>query len=147
MDIQFINCGEWGIEAKGFQMYIKRLEKHAPEAEGVLNVIFVNDDYIQSLNKQYRKKDQPTDVLSFSYLGSSDYKETELIGEIYVSVETARRNIKVLQVPGTTMEPAYGLDDELSKLFVHGFLHVFGHDHESEKDFEKMNKIEREVLG
>ena len=138
MDIQFINRGEWGIEAKGFQMHIKRLEKHVPEAEGVLNVVFVNDDYIQSLNKQYRKKDQSTDVLSFSYLDSSDYKETELIGEIYISVPTAKRQAK---------EYKHGLEDELSKLFVHGFLHVFGHNHESEKDFKKMNEIEHKVLG
>ena len=135
MNIQFINCGEWGIEAKGFQMYIKRLEKHTPKTEGVLNVVFVNDDYIQSLNKQYRKKDQPTDVLSFSYLDTPDFKETGLIGEIYISVPTAKKQAKK------------GLEHEMYKLFVHGFLHVFGHNHESEKDFEKMNKIECEVLG
>jgi len=162
MDIQFINCGEWGIDKKGFQKYIKRLQGHVLKADGVLNVVFVNDKYIQALNKQYRHKDKPTDVLSFSYLKAPDFKETGLIGEIYVSVETARRNVGAPMAKtvnrsglgsrqrhgasptGATMEPA--LTDELSKLFVHGFLHVFGHNHESEKDFKKMNQIEREVL-
>ena len=138
MTIQFINTGEWEVDSKQFEVYIERLKKHVPKTEGVLNVIFVNDDYIQSLNKQYRKKDEPTDVLSFSYLDTPDFKETELIGEVYISVPTAKRQAK---------EYKHSLDDELNKLFVHGFLHVFGHNHESEKDFEKMNKIEREVLG
>ena len=162
MDIQFINTKEWGIDKKAFQKYIKRLQGHVPKADGVLNVVFVNDDYIQSLNKSYRKKDAPTDVLSFSYLKTPDFKDTGLIGEIYISVETARRNVGAPMAKtvnrsglssrqrhgaspaGATMEPAVA--DELSKLFVHGFLHVFGHNHESEKDFKKMNKIEREVL-
>jgi len=143
MDIQFINTSEWGIKKPGFDTYIRRLKKHVlgPETssgEGILNVVFVNDDYIQSLNKQYRHKDQPTDVLSFSYLDTPDFEETELIGEIYISVETAKRQAE---------EHKHDLADELYKLFVHGFLHVFGHNHELENDFEKMNKIEREVLG
>ena len=143
MDIQFINCKEWGIEPKQFDVYVKRLIKHVsagPEINsvGILNVVFVNDDYIQALNRQYRKKDQPTDVLSFSYLNTSDFEETGLIGEIYISVPTAKRQAKKYKV---------NLKEELYKLFVHGFLHIFGHNHESKEDFEKMNNIEREVLG
>ena len=135
MDIQFINTSEWGIKKAGFDNPIKRLKKHTPDADGILNVVFVNDDYIKSLNKQYRKKDQPTDVLSFSYIETSDFKDTGLIGEVYISIPTAKKQAKK------------ELEHELNKLFVHGFLHVFGHNHESEKDFKKMNKIEREILG
>jgi probable rRNA maturation factor len=106
--------------------------------DGVFNVVFVNDKYIHSLNKQYRKKDKPTDVLSFSYIDTPDFKDTGLIGEIYISVPTAKRQAKEFKVI---------LKDELNKLFVHGFLHVYGHKHDSEKDFKKMNKIENEVLS
>ena len=137
MDIQFINTKEWGIEPKHFQIYIKRLKKHVPDVEGVLNVIFVNDKYIRSLNKAYRKKDEPTDVLSFS-LETPDIQKTQLVGEIYISVPTAKRQSK---------ENKWALDDELSKLFVHGFLHIFGHNHESDSDYKKMSKIESNVLG
>ena len=137
MNIQFINTKEWGIKEKHFQIYIKRLKKHVPDAEGILNVVFVNDAYIKSLNKTYRKKDEPTDVLSFSYLETPDFKETGLIGEIYINTPMAKKQAK---------ENKLSLKDELNKLFVHGFLHIFGHNHESEKDFKKMNKIEREVL-
>ncbi len=135
MDIQFINTKEWGINKAGFDTSSKRLQDHVADTEGVLNVVFVKDDYIQKLNKQYRKKDQPTDVLSFSYIETSDFKDTGLIGEVYISIPTAKKQAKK------------ELEHELNKLFVHGFLHVFGHNHESEKDFKKMNKIEREILG
>ena len=134
MDIQFINTKEWGIEPKAFQIFIKRLKKHVPGTAGVLNVVFVNDPYIRSLNKKYRKKDKSTDVLSFSYLDSPDFKETKLIGEVYISVPTAKRQTK--ETP----------QDELNKLFVHGFLHIFGYDHVLDKDYKKMYKVECEVL-
>lgn len=137
MDVQFINAEDWEIDPKGFQIYIKRLQKHVKTVDGVLNVIFVNDDYIQALNKQYREKDRPTDVLSFPYLDTPDFKETKLIGEIYISVETAKRQAKEYKVD---------LEDELYKLFVHGFLHIYGHDHIKDEDYKKMYKIECEVL-
>jgi len=137
MDVQFINAEEWGIDSKGFQVYIGRLKKHVKTVDGILNVIFVNDDYIRSLNKAYRKKDCPTDVLSFPYLESPDFEEGGLIGEIYISVETARRQAK---------EAETDLADELYKLFVHGFLHIFGYDHIKNEDYKKMHKIECEVL-
>ncbi len=137
MDIQFINTGEWGIDKKRFQKSIKRLKKHVADIGGVLNVVFVNDDYVQSLNKQYRKQDQPTDVLSFPYLDTPDFEETGLIGEIYISIPTAKRQAKDCKHP---------LSDELNRLFVHGVLHVFGYDHVAEGDYKKMKKIEDEVM-
>lgn len=137
MDVQFINTEEWGIDPKGFQVYIKRLKKHVPKVDGVLNVIFVSDEYIQSLNKSYRKKNKPTDVLSFSYLETPEFKETQLIGEIYISVETAKRQAEEYET---------SLEDEFYKLFTHGFLHIFGYDHIEDEDYRKMHKIECEVL-
>jgi len=138
MDIQFINHEEWDIEAKTFDVLIRRLKKHVPEIAGELNVVFVDDAYIRSLNKQYRQKDKPTDVLSFSYLDSSDFDKTGLMGEIYISIPTAREQAKQNKEP---------LQRELDKLFVHGFLHIFGYDHIKDEDYRKMHKVECEVLG
>lgn len=137
MDIQFINTEEWGVDPEQFELYIRRLQKHVPKKQGILNVIFINDDYIRSLNKQYRDKDEPTDVLSFSYLGAPDFKETGLIGEVYISVPTAKRQAGDYKHP---------LSDELNRLFVHGVLHVFAYDHETERDYKEMKKVEDEVL-
>jgi probable rRNA maturation factor len=137
MKIQFINSSKWGIKTKGFGVYIERLKKYIPDPEGVLNVVFVDDDYIHSLNKEYRKKDKPTDVLSFSYIDSAETGDN-VIGEIYISVPTAKR-----QAP----EYHNTLQDELNKLFVHGMLHIFGYDHENDADYEKMAGLEGKILS
>ena len=136
MNVQFINIKEWGIEPKRFQTYIKRLKKHVPDVKGVLNVIFVDDKYIRSLNKAYRKKDEPTDVLSFS-LETPDIQKTQLVGEIYISVPTAKRQAK---------KHNHSLQDELNKLFVHGFLHIFGYDHNTDKGYKEMSVLENKIL-
>ena len=103
--------------------------------DGVLNVVFVNDAHIHSLNKEYRKIDKPTDVLSFNY---QDEVGGELVGEVYISVETAERQAK---------EYKHTLSDELHKLFVHGFLHIHGYDHENDEDYAVMSALEEKVLS
>ena len=138
MDIQFINQKEWGIKTQIFRVCSGRLKKFLPETDGVLNVIFTDDTYIHELNKKYRKKDKPTDVLSFSYIEETGIAINGLIGEIYISVPTAERQA-----------PEYGntLSDELKKLFVHGFLHIFGYDHETDEEYKEMSEVEKEMLS
>lgn len=137
MTIEFINTEEWGIETSAFDVFIERLEKEVNVLAGIINVIFVNDVYIQALNKAYRKKDKPTDVLSFNYQ-NDDNHESNLIGEVYISVETAKR-----QAP----EYDNSLREEMVKLFVHGVLHVHGYDHEEEGDYEEMLLLEEKILS
>ncbi len=134
MKIHFLNHQEWGIDDKVFRPFILKLQKAIRVHEGDFNVVFVNDPYIHQLNKAYRGKDKPTDVLSFNY----DDKSMDLAGEIYISVETAKKQARDFK---------HSLQEELSKLFVHGFLHIHGYDHESEKDYKKMHAIEVKVLG
>lgn len=132
MEIHFLNHEEWKIDAGLFTPFAERLRKQVTEGPGVLNVVFVNDTYIHALNKRYRKKDAPTDVLSFTY------NQDGLIGEIYISVETAKKQAG---------DFGHSLADELSKLFVHGFLHIHGHDHENDADYRRMHAVECAVLG
>ena len=129
-----MNHGDFGIETKPFSKYISKLEKAITLHGGDLNVVFVNDQYIRALNKSYRGKDEPTDVLSFNYEGG----DSDLLGEVYISVETAKRQAK---------EHKHELSDEIAKLIVHGILHIHGYDHEKDSDYKKMYKIEHEVLG
>ncbi len=141
MEIQFLNTSDWGIKKSQFTSVSGRLDGEVPKAaktDGVLNVVFVNDAYIKSLNKAYRKKNEATDVLSFSHLKSPDFKETNLIGEIYISVPTAKRQAK---------EAKLSFQSELNKLFVHGFLHIFGYDHENNKGYKVMSAIEKRILS
>lgn len=134
MDVKYVNQGEFGIDTKPFSKYISKLGKTITVHGGDLNVVFVNDQYIRAINKAYRGKDEPTDVLSFNYEGG----EGNLLGEVYISVETATRQAK-----GHKHE----LSDEIAKLIVHGILHIHGYDHEKDSDYKKMYKIEHEVLG
>ena len=131
MEVKYLNQEEFEIETKPFSPYIKKLSKAIVVMGGKLNVVFVNDKYIRALNKAYRGKDKVTDVLSFEY-GPDD-----LIGEVYVSVETAERQAK-------ERKP---LSDELIRLIVHGILHIHGYDHEDDDDYKEMLAVEKVVLG
>ena len=101
---------------------------------GEVALTFVDDEEIQALNKAYRDKDKPTDVLSFPQWEDNDDEMTivydeddapeedaEMIGDIVISLQTAKRQAE---------EFGHSLEREVCFLFVHGFLHLLGYDHE-----------------
>lgn len=91
----------------------------APGREGVsLSVRFVSDRQIRDLNRRYREKDTPTDVLSFP---GGDTPEGFHLGDLVIGVPTARRQAAALGHP---------LGREIRELVLHGVLHLLGHDHE-----------------
>jgi probable rRNA maturation factor len=96
---------------------------------GELALVLAGDRLLRRLNREFRGKDIPTDVLSFP----ADGGEAGL-GDIVISVETAERNARAL---GRT------LPQELDVLALHGFLHVLGHDHET--DDGSMERLERRL--
>ncbi len=96
-----------------------------------VELIFVDDENIKEINAAYRGKNTPTDVLSFPL---KDIPHAPL-GTIIISVDTAKRAAKKFQ---------HTLEDEISLLFIHGFLHVKGFDHE--KDDGQMRKKEQELI-
>lgn len=134
MNANYINHEEYQVEKEYFIPYLNKIEKTLQLEKGILNIIFVNDTYIRALNKNYRDKDKPTDVLSFTYSDES----SDLIGEIYISIETATRQ---------SIDHKHSLHDELIKLIIHGILHVHGYDHEEDEEYKEMYAIEKEVLG
>ncbi len=101
----------------------------ALRVRGELGLVLAGDRLLHRLNREYRGKDAPTDVLSFAGDGGEDG-----LGDVVISVETARRNARGL---GRT------LAQELDVLALHGFLHVLGHDHES--DDGTMDRLERRL--
>lgn len=106
----------------------------APGAE--VSVVFSNDAAMRTLNRQWRKMDKPTNVLSFPAPGR--ISEAPLLGDIVVSYETAKREAAL---EGKT------LADHTAHLLAHGFLHLLGHDHEEAAEAEAMEAIERAVLA
>lgn len=138
MKIYYVNAKQWGIRGAFYTPFVKRAESVLPHQDGSINVVFVDDKTIHHLNRGYRKKDCPTDVLSFTYSDSPDFSVTRLIGEIFISVETARRQ---------ALEFGWGLEDEVAKLLIHGILHLFGFDHEVDEDYAEMSALEKKILG
>ncbi len=111
---------------------LRRVLSGAAAALGVggeVALVLAGDRFVHRLNRDYRHKDRPTDVLSFPGDGGEGG-----LGDVVISVETAERNARGL---GRT------LAQELDVLALHGFLHVLGHDHET--DGGEMERIERRL--
>ena len=98
-------------------------------AAGEITLVLTGDRRMRELNRRYRGKDRPTDVLSFTGEGIGG-----ALGDVVISVETAERNAREL---GRT------LAQELDVLALHGFLHVLGYDHET--DDGTMERLERRL--
>lgn len=122
------------IEKDLYQPFVEKAVKTVNKADGVsVTIAFVSDRKIKSLNKLFRDKNQPTDVLSFPYESDDyDFPDTEnFLGDIVISVEQAERQAK---------ENNLSLEIEIKQLILHGILHLCGYDHAT--DAGEMNKLE-----
>ena len=112
--------------------------------EAIVSVSLVDNNFIHELNRDYRKIDRPTDVISFAFLDNED-REKEIksgmpvvLGDIYISVDKAKEQ---------AAEYGHPLEREMSFLFVHGMLHLLGYDHMTPEDEKVMFKLQDEILG
>lgn len=108
----------------------KRLLKYLGKTKD-LSIAFVDDKKIIELNKRYRKKDSVTDVLSFGM------HKANLLGDVVISVDTAKRNSFIYHST---------LDEELILYIIHGILHLSGYDDATARDRRVMEKKQRELL-
>ncbi|CAH9100305.1 unnamed protein product [Cuscuta europaea] len=102
-----------------------------------LSVLLCNDEFIQTLNKEWRNENKPTDVLSMSQHIPELKLPILMLGDIVVSVETAARQAE---------ERGHTLIDEIRILLVHGLLHLLGFDHETSDEAETEMEEEEEQL-
>jgi probable rRNA maturation factor len=107
-----------------------------------VNIILTDNKFIRSINKVYRKKNSPTDVISFAYrddLFPSLTGEIEELGDVYISLEKAS---------GQSLNYGVSLKDELKRLLIHGILHLLGYDHEiSDEEEKKMSDMEDKIFN
>ncbi len=107
------------------------------QADAELSVALVGDEEMAGLNRRYRRREGPTDVLSFSLLeGEGAVFRGGMLGDVVIDVELAARQASEL---------GHGLDDEMARLLVHGVLHLLGYDHEREEDARVMEPLERRL--
>lgn len=103
-----------------------------------LSVAFVDDERMRELNRDWRGKDRPTDVLSFSQIEGEDMPgEAVLLGDVVLSVDTLQRQAR---------EGGWTDEEELVRLLLHGLLHLLGHDHEVEDDAAAMRAEEKRLV-
>ena len=107
-----------------------------------VSVTFCDDAHIRALNAEYRKKDAPTDVLSFPIYEKGEAYSTPdspvLLGDIVISLERAKEQGEKI---GNTLE------EEVSFLTVHSTLHLLGYDHETSKeDEDEMFSRQKEIV-
>jgi len=103
-----------------------------------LSILFTDDDHIAGLNKKYRGKDKPTNVLAFPMSGDPADVESGMLGDVVISVDTAMRE---------SVETGETVDETIYRLLVHGLLHLLGYDHERSLKDEKIMTREETRLG
>ena len=113
------------------------LREAAPKGGGMeLSVLLTDDPAMAELNRAWRGKDGPTDVLSFPG-DCRPSQPTRLLGDIALSIDTLKAD---------AARGGLSVTDHLAHLVVHGILHLAGYDHESAPEAAAMEKIEVEIL-
>lgn len=105
---------------------------------GIVAVALTDDSGMRRLNRAWRGRDAPTNVLSFPAAPEFGDQEQRSLGDIAIAYETMAREAE---------EAGKSFGDHLAHLAVHGFLHLIGFDHENDADAERMERQEREALA
>ncbi len=96
---------------------------------GDINFIFCSDKYLLKFNRKYLNHNTLTDILTFPLMED----ESVISGDIYISIERVRENARLYRKP---------VFNELSRVLIHGILHLLGHSDESEMEKTEMRKLE-----
>ena len=125
--IEINNFTNFAVDKKLLMGVAKKVLKGENKERENISIAFVSSDEIKKLNQKYRKKNKPTDVLSFSK--TLDFKSGS--AEIVICPEVVKKN-----------------NEELAKMLIHGILHILGYEHEKTKIMAKeMEKKQEKYLS
>jgi probable rRNA maturation factor len=122
MRIELLDRSGGRVAPASFRPFLRRLAAFLEPPDGDLTILFCEDAEIARLNREWRGKRGPTDVLSFPGTGATPDGRVH-IGDLVVSVDTARRSARRGGRP---------LAREIETLLSHGLLHLLGFDHETD---------------
>ncbi|CAM2779071.1 rRNA maturation RNase YbeY [Helicobacter burdigaliensis] len=123
---------EFSLEFKeNLENFLQKMTKNLNISLKQCELIILNNEAMQEINKTYRNIDKPTDVLSFPL----DSEFCMLYGSILISIDFAKEVSNSLN---------HSIEEEIYLLFIHGFLHLVGYDHE--KDCGEQRKKEEEFI-
>ena len=139
----FVEAGDWPAEGELTRLVDRAVESAFAEtgADGSseLSIVFSDDAHIRTLNAAWRRKDKPTNVLSFpAFPFPKGGKLPPMLGDIVLASETVAREAALEAKP---------LENHITHLVIHGLLHLLGHDHETDAEAEEMETIERAALA
>ena len=139
-------AGEWETLAERVAGAAQEVAPELANPRLVTSLLFTGDAEVHALNREWRQRDKPTNVLSFPMLERTDLVHLdpdegppEMLGDIALSFETCAREAEQKGVP---------LENHAAHLILHGLLHLAGHDHEiSDEDADKMEALEIKALA
>lgn len=133
--LNFITNPSFEVDKKILDKIRKNISQNVEITQKwILNIVFVSDEEIQKLNKDYRQKDYVTDVLSFHYFEDfSLLKNNEVAWEIILNES---------KIKSQAIEYWLWEEKEFYKLLIHSILHIIWYDHEEDEDYEIMNSLE-----
>ncbi len=120
--MQVENKTDFVLSEESFSQVAKKVLSGENREREIVSLVFVGPLEIQELNKKFRGKDSPTDVLSFNL------DEPEHLGEIVICPEVVKKQATEYGVP---------FQEELLRMYIHGILHLLGYDHEVSPEEEK----------
>ena len=128
---------------RGVKAILRRALQQASAAaavtDGEISVVLCDDHAMRALNRDWRRKDTPTNVLAFPVdTGKATVERPRLLGDIVIAYETLEREARAQGKP---------FAEHLAHLAVHGFLHLVGHDHSTNVQAEKMERLETAILA
>lgn len=130
------------VNEEEIREYVEKvLEKeYDSKAPVYVSLLFTGNNEIQVINREYRDKDQPTDVISFAYHETEDFDigPYDTLGDIVISLERVVEQAK---------EYNHSPKRELFYVLTHGILHLLGYDHIEEEERKEMRAKEEEILG
>lgn len=145
MDIEDWPEGEWEALAARAAEATQSVEPALANPRLVVSLLFTSDAEVHALNREWRGRDKPTNVLSFPMLERQDLVHLdpegppEMLGDIALAHETCARE---------AVEKGVSLGDHVTHLLIHGLLHLAGHDHvDSDEQAEAMEKLEIAALA
>lgn len=126
-------------EINKLQNYMEFVVKKLGIEKGIFNIIFVSNEKIHEINKEYRKVDRVTDVISFALEDNMDivYDDFRLLGDIYIAIDVAYEQ---------ALEYNHSREREVCFLTTHGVLHLLGYDHLTEEEEKVMFSKQEELL-
>ena len=134
----------WSTKLKKKQMFFDEVCKSFPQKYKFLNkkisfsLMLSNNKKIKKLNKNFRNKNKPTDILSFPSNKKNIIKNKTYIGDIIISYEFLNKpKIQKIEI----------FKKKLIRIFIHGFLHLLNFDHKKDTDYIKMLKEEKKIFN